>query len=146
MIKDAFIKILERDLDKLKDEISLYNNESDLWLIKNEIKNSAGNLCLHLLGNLNHFIGAVLGNTGYVRNRDFEFSAKNILRKDLINQIEETSQIVKDILSKLSDEDLKKDFPVKFNDNVLTTQQMLLNIVTHFNYHLGQIDYHRRLL
>lgn len=146
MIKDAFIKILERDLDKLKDEISLYNNESDLWLIKNEIKNSAGNLCLHLLGNLNHFIGAVLGNTGYVRNRDFEFSAKNILRKDLINQIEETSQIVKDILSKLSDEDLKKDFPVKFNDNVLTTQQMLLNIVTHFNYHLGQINYHRRLL
>lgn len=146
MIKDAFIKILERDLNKLKDEISLYKNESDLWIIKNEIKNSAGNLCLHLLGNLNHFIGAVLGNTGYVRNRDFEFSAKNILRKDLIKQIEETSQIVKDILSKLPDEDLKKDFPVKFNDNVLTTQQMLLNIVTHLNYHLGQINYHRRLL
>lgn len=146
MIKDAFIKILERDLNKLKDEISLYKNESDLWVINNEIKNSAGNLCLHLLGNLNHFIGAVLGNTGYVRNRDFEFSAKNILRKDLIKQIEETSQIVKDILSKLPDEDLKKDFPVKFNDNVLTTQQMLLNIVTHLNYHLGQINYHRRLL
>ncbi len=146
MIKGAFIKILERDLNKLKDEINLYKDESDLWEIKNEIKNSSGNLCLHLLGNLNHFIGAVLGNSGYVRNRDFEFAANNIARQDLIKQIDETSVVVKNALEKLSDEDFKKDFPAKFNNEILTTNSMLLNIVTHFNYHLGQINYHRRLI
>jgi hypothetical protein len=146
MIKEAFINILARDLNKLKDEINLYKNESDLWKIKNEIKNSSGNLCLHLLGNLNHFIGAVIGNSGYVRNRDYEFTANNIARQDLIKQIEETSVVVKNALEKLSEEDFKKDFPVKFNNETLTTNLMLLNIVTHFNYHLGQINYHRRLI
>lgn len=146
MLKESLIKTLERDINKLKDEINLYEAENKLWLIKSEIKNSAGNLCLHLLGNLNYFIGEVLGKTGYVRNRDYEFAAKNIPKKDLIKQIEETSEIVKDILAKLSEEDFKKDFPVKFNDNTLKTESMLLNIVTHFNYHLGQINYHRRLI
>ncbi len=146
MLKESFIKLFERDLVKLKDEINLYKDESDLWTVKNEIKNSAGNLCLHLIGNLNHFIGAVLGKTDYVRNRNYEFAAKNIPRKDLIDQIEQTIKVVKETLSKISENDLKKDFPIKFNDHTLTIESMLLNIVTHLNYHLGQINYHRRLL
>lgn len=146
MLKESFIKLFERDLVKLKDEISLYKDESDLWTVKNEIKNSAGNLCLHLNGNLNHFIGAVLGKTDYIRNRDYEFAAKNIPRKDLIDQIEGTIKVVKETLSKISENDLKKDFPIKFNEQTLTIESMLINIVTHLNYHLGQINYHRRLL
>lgn len=146
MLRDHFIKLLDRDLNKLKDEIKLYANSEKLWIIKGEIKNSAGNLCLHLLGNLNHFIGAILGNSGYQRNRDIEFEKKNVAKKDLIKYIEETSVIVKDTLLKLSEADLKNDFPVKFNNETLSTESMLLNIVTHFNYHLGQINYHRRLI
>ena len=62
-----------KDLSKLIGEIDLYKNETDLWKIKDGISNSGGNLTLHLIGNLNHFIGATLGNTGYVRERDKEF-------------------------------------------------------------------------
>lgn len=82
MLKTVLLEIFERDLNKLKDEINLYKDENSLWIVKCGISNSAGNLCLHLVGNLNHFIGAVLGNTGYVRNREKEFSAKNLPRTE----------------------------------------------------------------
>ncbi len=78
MIKDALIEIFERDLLKLKEEISLYKDENNLWVTEKQISNAAGNLTLHLIGNLNHFIGATLGHTGYVREREKEFSTKNI--------------------------------------------------------------------
>jgi hypothetical protein len=57
MLQQEFIKLFERDLDKLKQEISAYTNEDDLWKIKDGIANSSGNLCLHLVGNLKHFVG-----------------------------------------------------------------------------------------
>lgn len=146
MLQESLLGIFERDLNKLKDEISLYRDENSLWIVKKEISNSAGNLCLHLIGNLNHFIGATLGNTGYVRNRDNEFVAKNILRKDLISEIEKTIEVVFNTLNKLSAEDFEKDFPVQKHDKIVKTDFMLLHLLTHFNYHLGQINYHRRLI
>ncbi|HMN47497.1 MAG TPA: DUF1572 family protein [Ignavibacteriaceae bacterium] len=146
MLQESLLEIFERDLNKLKDEISLYRDENSLWIVKKEISNSAGNLCLHLIGNLNHFIGATLGNTGYVRNRDNEFVAKNILRKDLISEIEKTIEVVFNTLNKLSAEDFEKDFPVQKHDKIVKTDFMLLHLLTHFNYHLGQINYHRRLI
>jgi hypothetical protein len=146
MLNETFTEIFERDLNKLKDEISLYKDEKSLWIIKNEISNSAGNLCLHLIGNLNHYIGAVLGKTCYVRHRENEFSDKNISRKELISEIEKTIDVVRKGLNKLSTEDLEKDFPLEKHDKIVKTDYMLLHLLTHFNYHLGQINYHRRLL
>jgi uncharacterized damage-inducible protein DinB len=146
LLKESLVEIFERDLKKLKDELSLYKDEKSLWIVKNEISNSAGNLCLHLMGNLNHFIGATLGNSGYVRNRENEFSAKNIPAKDLINDIDNTIRIVKQTLEQLSIEDFEKDFPVQKHDKIVKTDSMLLHLLTHFNYHLGQINYHRRLI
>ena len=145
MLKEALVEIIERDLNKLRDEISLYKDENSLWVLQKEISNSAGNLCLHLLGNLNHFIGAVLGETGYVRDRENEFTAKNISAKVLINYIENTIEIVKHTLENLSAEDLEKDFPQQKHSKLVKTDFMLLHLLTHFNYHLGQINYHRRL-
>ncbi len=145
MLKEALLEIFERDLNKLKDEISLYKDETSLWIVKKEISNSAGNLCLHLLGNLNHFIGAVLGETGYIRDRENEFTAKNISTKVLINYIGNTIEIVKHTLENLSAEDLEKDFPQQKHSKLVKTDFMLLHLLTHFNYHLGQINYHRRL-
>lgn len=146
MLRDSLIEIFERDLNKLKDEISLYKDENSLWILKNGISNSAGNLCLHLLGNLNHFIGATLGNTSYVRNRENEFTAKNIPVKDLLNNIDSTIEVIKETLAKLSAEDFEKDFPLEKHGKTVKTDFMLLHLITHFNYHLGQINYHRRLL
>lgn len=146
MLKDALLEIYERDLQKLKDEINLYDNEGDLWKVENQIANSAGNLCLHLIGNLNHFIGATLGETGYVRNRESEFSTKYITREKLFREIDQTIEAVKISLQKLSESDFEKDFPLEKHGETVRTDFMLLHLLTHLNYHLGQINYHRRLV
>lgn len=146
MLKESLVEIFERDLNKLRDEINSYENDESLWNVSGEISNSGGNLCLHLIGNINHFIGAVLGKNGYSRNRDSEFSSKNVSREDLIKNIEGTIEIVKNSLNKLSNEDFEKDFPVEKHGANAKTDFMLLHLLTHFNYHLGQINYHRRLL
>ncbi len=146
MLKDTLIEIFERDLHKLKEEINFYKNERDLWIIEKEINNSAGNLCLHLIGNLNHFIGTTLGETGFVRDRENEFSAKNETRQNLTNEIEKTIETVKRSLNKLPDDAFDKNFPVEKHGKVVKMDFMLLHLLTHFNYHLGQINYHRRLI
>ena len=146
MITDALIMLFERDLQKLKNEIELYKAEENLWIVKEGIANSAGNLCLHLIGNLSHFIGAKLGNTGYVRHREDEFSLKNIPRQDLITNIENCVLIVKTTLQKLTADDLEKEFPQKVFEKSINTEMMLMHLTTHLTYHLGQINYHRRLL
>lgn len=146
MLKDSFVEIFERDLNKLKDEINLYKNEGDLWIVKGEVANSAGNLCLHLIGNLNHFIGAVLGQTGFVRDRDQEFASKYVTRHHLTDEIAKTIEAVKTGLNKLSTEDFDKDFPVEKHGEIVRMDFMLLHLLGHFSYHLGQINYHRRLV
>lgn len=145
MIKESMIENFNRDLNKLKEEISLYKDESSLWIVKDGISNSAGNLCLHLIGNLNHFIGSVLGNTNYIRNRENEFSAKNILRSELYKEIDKTITVVCKSLKNLSDEDFEKEFPILIRNEKVKTDFMLLHLIAHFSYHLGQINYHRRL-
>lgn len=148
MIQQSLMELFERDLNKLKEEINLYTDESKLWILKGEIKNSAGNLTLHLLGNLNHFIGAILGNSDYVRNRDAEFSNKDVPRTEMINNIDKTIGVIKSTLLKISYEDLKQNYPVKvLKDKVtMNTEYFLIHLSGHLNYHLGQINYHRRLI
>ena len=146
MIKETLNELFERDLQKLKTEINLYKDEDNLWVIKEGISNSAGNLCLHLIGNLNHFIGATLGNSGYVRHRDDEFNLKNIPRQDLIINIDNCMLIVSNTFSKLTAADMEKEFPVEKHGTIVSTMQMLLHLFGHLSYHLGQINYHRRLL
>lgn len=145
-MKTAIIQYFERDLNALKTEINLYENENNLWIIKDEIKNSGGNLALHLIGNLNHFIGAALGNTGYIRQREREFSEKNIPREKILNEIEILIPMVKNTINNLSEQDLRKEFPLKKQDKTIQTDAMLLHLVLHLSYHLGQINYHRRLI
>lgn len=146
MIKNTIADLVERDLHKLRTEISLYKDEDNLWVIKGSIQNSAGNLCLHLLGNLNHFIGQTLCNTGYVRYRDDEFSLKHIPRQDLLMNIDNCILILNNCFSGLTDTDLEKDFPLEKHGTTVSTMHMLIHLYGHLNYHLGQINYHRRLL
>ena len=146
MTTQTLIKLFRRDLTKLNAEIELYNEEQDLWLLKNEINNAAGNLSLHVVGNLNHFIGAVLGKTGYIRQRDLEFSLKDIPKAALLKDIETTKVMVETVLSGLNEEDLKKDYPLMVFNETMTTEYFLTHLTTHLAYHLGQINYHRRLI
>lgn len=146
MLKDAIIELFERDLLQLKEQIRLYGNESDLWVVKADISNSAGNLCLHLIGNLNHFIGAVLGETGYIRDRDFEFAAKDVPRALLLARIDETIEVVKNTLQQLPDDCFEDNFPVEKRGQIVKMDHMLVHLYGHLSYHLGQINYHRRLI
>lgn len=146
MVKDALIDIFVRDLNKLKEEINLYADEKTIWLVKDGISNSAGNLCLHLTGNLHHFIGAILGKNGYVRNRDAEFSLKNIPRVDLLKDIDAVILVITSTLTAIPDADYELIFPIKKNDVIVKTDYMLLHLLGHLSYHLGQINYHRRMI
>lgn len=145
-MQQIFFPFFERDLNKLIEELSLYKSEEDIWKIKEGISNSAGNLTLHLVGNLKHFIGATLGKTGYVRERDKEFSEKNIPRHLLINDVKDTIAIIKNTLSKLNTDSLEQDFPITLNNMVSSTASVLVYLLAHLNYHLGQVNYHRRLV
>ena len=145
MTIDILKSLYNRDLNRLKVEIESYQNEESLWKIDKHILNSGGNLCLHLLGNLNTYIGAELGETGYIRQRDLEFSMKDIPKTELLEKLESLIQIVSSTLEKLSDEDLKKDYPTEALGYNMTTEYFLIHLLSHLNYHLGQINYHRRL-
>jgi hypothetical protein len=146
MMIQPYLEFFLRDLDKVKDEIALYKNETDLWTVKGDIQNSAGTLTLHLIGNLKHFIGVQIGLTGYVRNRERESSERNISREKLISEIEEVISIIKKVLPTIKDEDFSKEFPVEMYGAKRTTGYIMLSLSTHFCYHLGQINYHRRSL
>lgn len=138
--------LYQADLDKLIEEINLFKSENNIWETKEGITNSAGNLTLHLLGNLNHFIGKTLGNTDYVRKRDEEFSLKNIPKEKLISDLKELKETIKNTLPKLSKEELQKDFPIAIRNQTFPTEMMLVYLLAHLNYHLGQVNYLRRML
>jgi uncharacterized damage-inducible protein DinB len=146
MITDTLKSLYSRDLAKLKQEIELYINEENIWCIDKNILNPAGNLCLHLVGNLNAYIGAELGGTGYIRNRPEEFSLKNVSRQELISKIDQTIGVVEATLSSLTEDQLKVEYPRLVLDSKVSTEYFLVHLAMHLSYHLGQVNYHRRLL
>ena len=140
------MNLFTRDLEKLKKEISLYSNQESFWLTDCEITNSGGNLCLHLIGNLKTYIGHGLGKLEYERDREFEFGGKDVSKEQLIIAIDETIHFVNTGLSSLSETDLEKDFPIVIWENKTSMIFTLMHLHSHLNYHLGQINYHRRML
>lgn len=142
----SLIVLYERDLDRLKNEINAYQHESNLWITDGNIGNSAGNLCLHLIGNLKHFIGLHVGHTPYERDREGEFANKDIPRDQMLTEIEETKEIVTRAISGLIEDQLTQDFPIEFGQGKPSIAFMVIHLASHLGYHLGQINYHRRLL
>lgn len=140
-----FEKLYVRDLDKLLSELEAYPNEDSLWVKVDGINNSAGNLFMHLCGNLQHFIGAILADTGYERQRDFEFNGTATL-DELKLQIGKTKQVLVDYFSRADAEDFQSEYPIQPFGHSMTVGYFLLHLHGHLNYHLGQINYHRRIL
>jgi uncharacterized damage-inducible protein DinB len=146
MLIQTIKSLFDRDLNKLKIEIESYQDESKIWAIDKNISNSGGNLCLHLIGNINTYIGAELGKTGYIRDRPLEFSLKNIPKSELISKIESTILVVNTTLETLTEADLEAIYPQIVFEKEMTTGFFLVHLATHLGYHLGQINYHRRLI
>lgn len=146
MLTETLKTLFNRDLNKLKSEIASYKNDENLWIIDKSIANSAGNLCLHLIGNLNTYIGAILGDSNYIRNRELEFSLKDIPKQELVNMVEETITVVNETLEKITKEQLNSEYPMLVFQEKTSIEFFLVHLATHLTYHLGQINYHRRLL
>ena len=138
--------LFNRDLNRLKSEMEQYNSEEAIWKVDKNITNTAGNLCLHLVGNLNAFIGAELGKTGYIRQRKLEFSLKNVPRTELIESIDKLLPIIDKTLDNLTEKQIESTYPLNVFKKEMTTAYFLVHLAGHLNYHLGQINYHRRLL
>ena len=142
---ESIQQILLRDLDRLETEIRAYANAELLWAVTGEISNSAGTLCLHLCGNLQHFFGAVLGATDYRRDRPAEFARRDVSREDLIRQIHAARAAISMTLPRLDDSRLDDEYPERVFDHPVTTRFFFIHLAAHLGYHLGQVNYHRRL-
>ena len=145
MIK-ALNQQFENNLETLQKEIESYKNEGAIWKVEKGILNSGGNLCLHICGNLRHFIGHVLGHSSYERDREAEFESKDIPREKLIRIIEKTKAEVSSAINSLDPETLTYEYPLQILGKPMSKEFFLLHLLGHFGYHLGQINYHRRLL
>jgi hypothetical protein len=139
-------ELFSRYLNQLTEEITSFKNESDIWELKGNINNAPGTLCVHLCGNLQHFIGAVIAKTGYVRQREHEFEVKHVPREELLSQVEVTRQIVEATFESLTDDELDKIYPANHFGENITYSYALTRLVTHFAYHVGQINYYRRAI
>jgi len=138
--------VMLRELRSLDREIEAYPDDESLWQTPPGISNSAGNLALHMAGNLRHFIGHVLGGSSYVRDRNAEFSAKDLSRDELRAIIAEAIEDLDDAFAKITDEQLESEFPLPIMEHRFRTSDFLMHLAVHLSYHLGQVDYHRRLL
>ena len=146
MITSVLIDLFEKELNLLSEEIKGYEQDDQLWKVAGGILNSGGNLCLHITGSLQHFIGATLGDAGYIRNRDAEFRLKNIPRQKLLEEIEITKSSVTDALEQVSKKELETNYPIPLFEQPISTEHFLLFLLRHTAYHVGQINYHRRLI
>ena len=146
MTGNEIASVYERDLHKLIEEINLFKNEENLWNTCGTIKNSVGNLALHITGGLNYLIGATLAHTGYVRNRDQEFTNKGVDRKLIIEQLETLIATIKKAISEMTPERMESPFPIFFDKEHATNSYVLTQLLLHLNYHLGQVNYLRRSL
>lgn len=146
MFSDHLVGVVVRDLKALGREVEAYPDDASLWRTPPGIANSGGTLALHLCGNVQHFFGAVLGSTGYVRDRAGEFSRRDVPRAEIQQQVSAAIVAAERGLALLADSALEADFPEKIAGHSVGTGEWLVHLVDHLGYHLGQIDYHRRLV
>ena len=143
---DSIRRCMVRDLGTFEIELASYPDDASVWTMHPQIPNTTGTLVLHVAGNLRHFVGATLGATGYVRDRDAEFSTRNLARRELLVLLHAARDEVDATLRTLSVARLDETYPLEIGGTSLTTGQFLVHLATHLAYHLGQADIHRRVV
>jgi hypothetical protein len=138
--------LFSRDLARLIQELQAFPNDELLWLRAGGIRNSAGNLVLHLEGNLREYIGRQLGQVDYRRTREQEFSLSSLPRAELVERMENLGSLLVTVISRLAESDLAQVYPERFLETALSTHATLVHLYGHLSFHLGQIDYLRRIL
>ena len=142
----AIAATISRELRALERELNAYATEEQVWALPPGLPNSGGTLALHAAGNLQHFIGAVLGGSSYVRDRDAEFQRRGVPRVELVEGLRRADEVVKDTLGRLDPRMFSESFPMPVANRRLLTSDFMLHLVTHLAYHVGQVDFHRRIV
>lgn len=142
---DGLVKLFDRELDKLIAELELFQSEAALWAGAAGVSNAAGNLALHIVGNLNQYIGVRLGGTDYLRDRSAEFGSRDIPRHELIARVSATKTMLETVLVRLDAAQLEEIYPEEVLGYAMTTRYLLIHLYGHLNYHLGQVNYLRRV-
>jgi hypothetical protein len=146
MLNNVLATLYERDLRKWIEEVNLFQSEENLWKTTGTVKNSSGNLTLHIIGGLNHYVGATLAHTGYVRDRPQEFARKGVPRQELVAELEALIPLIKSTLNNFAAAQMDSQFPVIFDDAYNSNSYVLVRLYAHLDYHLGQVNYLRRIL
>lgn len=136
--------VLARELRAVRREVERYPDDAALWRALPGLPNAGGTLALHIAGNLRHYVGARLGATGYVRDRDREFAARDVPRAEILARLDAAADDVARTLAALDAAALARPYPETFAGRELTTGEYLVHLALHLAYHLGQLDYHRR--
>lgn len=139
-------RLLTRELDGLGREVGLFPDDRQLWVTPVGISNAAGNLALHVAGNLQHFVGALLGGTGYVRDRDREFATRTGTRAHVHQELQAAARAVESTLARMDTAALQLPMPGAPNALTIRTDLFLLHLVSHAAFHLGQAGYVRRIV
>lgn len=146
MLSSELAALFGRDLTRLIQELTAFPDTASMWQTAPGVNNAVGTLALHLEGGLRHFIGWQLGKIEYKRDRPLEFSARGVEQAELIARIESVKALIPPVIGALSDRDLDAIYPENVTGTPMTTQQWLVHLLGHLNYHLGQIDYLRRFV
>ena len=138
--------VMCRELRTLERELNAYQSEEQVWLLPAGLPNSGGTLVLHAAGNLLHFVGAVLGGSGYVRDRDAEFRRRDVPRAELIAELRRAERVVQETLGGLDPARLGERYPLPVANRRVNTDDFMAHLTAHLAYHVGQIDFHRRIV
>lgn len=137
--------LFRRDLLRLRAQIDAFSSDDALWQTLPGFTNSAGNLALHLEGNLREYIGRQLGRVPYARKRPLEFSAKGIPKVEIVARMDALSRLISEVVASLSDEQMESEYPEVVLEAPMRTQEFLLHLYAHLSWHSGQIDALRRI-
>lgn len=146
MTGPAIAAVICRELRALERELDAYPGEADVWRLPAGLPNSGGTLALHAAGNLRHFVGTVLGGSAYVRDRDQEFARRDVPRAVLIEELREAGRVVEATLTGIDPARFTEPYPIPVANRRVTTGDFLLHLAAHLAYHVGQADYHRRVV
>jgi uncharacterized damage-inducible protein DinB len=145
MVPTELAVLFERDLTRLIQELRAFPDTASIWKTAPGVANAAGTLALHLEGGLRHFIGWRLGRIEYKRDRPLEFTARDVERDEIIARLEAVKASIPKVIAALTDAQLDAIDPDNGADKPMTTRQWLIHLYGHLNYHLGQVDYLRRV-
>ena len=146
MTGQTLAAIITRELRAIERELNAYPTEDQIWQLPTGLPNSAGTLALHAAGNLQHFIGAILGGSSYVRDRDAEFNRRNVPRSELVAELHRAAASVQETLPRIDRATLDAPYPLPVANRRLVTSDFLTHLAAHLAYHVGQLDFHRRIV